>query len=286
MIISRFAVTSFLFASFALVVGCSQDVGGEAPSGDNAAVTDDATGGKDGGTTLTTTKESVDICARLCARQVACDPATDEDTCKARCDNTNSVFVSKIGAEFGDNLASCLDSAACRDFDDGTAVSTCVDEARAQTSVTSEATTFCDDFGKALTKCGGKIDRAACFESAKIYDADTFADAKKCFSKTCADLTGCVDAAFGVTEEVTPNTCEAKLPYTSSTCASCVTTSCCAADNACANNPSCNAYLSCLQECSTTSCQTACGSSYPSGKAALEALGSCIDSQCPASCGN
>jgi hypothetical protein len=280
----------FVLGSIAIATGCTTTTSGSVVDPKETTKGEIEKGGK--GT-------SVDVCERLCARSATCDPSTDADVCESTCDNVNSTYLAKIRDEVKSELASCIDKAACRDLESGSAISSCRDEAKAKVSTTDEATSFCDDYAAALNKCGTKLDKADCYDDAKVYSDATLAAAGKCFGKKCSDLTACVTAAFGGTSsspspEPTPDpepapdggTCSGpKMPWTDSACASCMGAFCCEEDNACANDSSCMAYLGCIQSCTTPSCEAACDSSYPTGATLLSKLGSCLQSSCPVSCG-
>lgn len=281
-----------LLASIAVFTGCSAAGPGETAdqSQQDEKKPSSATVARDAGSTE---EAPADVCARLCARETTCDPKSDQDTCNAKCKNKNATFLEKLRTDYANALASCIDQAACKEIDDGTAISTCVDESSARVSVTTAATELCDAYAASATKCGQKLDKADCYNGAKIYSDATLAEAQKCFGKKCADVDACVSAALGNTSSSPPpppppppSTCSTKMSYSSTTCGTCVQSACCAEDNACANNPSCGAALTCISNCTTTACMNSCVSSYPTGASLLSDLATCMDNKCPASCGN
>jgi hypothetical protein len=76
------------------------------------------------------------------------------------------------------------------------------------------------------------------------------------------------------------------LPYGTSTCASCVNASCCTESNACAGDPVCSAYESCLGECKGDgACQQGCALSNPPGTAIdVSVLSACLANSCESAC--
>jgi hypothetical protein len=300
MTISRLVVP-FALVTLALV-GCTTTVTNPADP-KQATTQSEKGGGADGA------GDGVDVCSKLCARAVACEPDTDQDTCNAKCNNDSSVFLSKIRADYKTELGSCIDGASCKDLDDGRAISTCRAETQALVSSSPESTKFCEDYEAAAEKCGASFDKATCFATSKVFSAAALGDASRCLAKKCADVEDCVEAALGVsdapgvgeggtTEPTDAGTnppppppppdggvCSAKLSYSTTTCRTCMAGSCCAQDNACANNSSCGSFLSCFAACTTSTCQSNCASTYPSGATAAQNLASCMSNSCRASCG-
>lgn len=65
---------------------------------------------------------------------------------------------------------------------------------------------------------------------------------------------------------------------------------CTSAYNACTNNTECNAFRTCVQGCTTSTCQQNCANAHPDGLDLYNAWGSCIcntacDLECQAACG-
>lgn len=234
--------------------------------------------------------DDVDACARLCARYVTCDGSVDADTCQARCENENAVFLSKVNADFERELVACIDGVACRELDAGTAVGECTARARARLAPSSAGTKFCDDYAKAASRCGGSVDEAQCYLTVKVYSDDALGGAARCFSKSCSDLEACVRASLGLASDPepapAPAACSTKLAYSSASCDACMQASCCDVDNVCAGDATCLKYLECASQCTTTDCASACASAYPGGKRKLESLATCMDSRCSTSCGS
>jgi hypothetical protein len=75
------------------------------------------------------------------------------------------------------------------------------------------------------------------------------------------------------------------LPYGTSACASCVNTNCCSESNACAGDPVCSAYESCLGQCNgDPACRSQC-TTYPVSTASdVSALSTCLASNCETAC--
>lgn len=285
--ISSRTVLALVVAPFVLVACSGASTDGEAvvPMEQPIAKPEKPTadGGVNGG------GATADPCERICTRYLECDPANDAETCKARCENTNGTFLSKVNAQFEEELSACIDVAACRSLESGTAISDCTAQARARLAPSASATKFCDDYAKAVDHCGGSFDKATCYLETKIYDEDALAAATRCLGKTCADLDACVLASLGREGSASPPpkpapSCSTKLSYTDAQCGSCMQGSCCDVDNACANESTCIPYYNCITACTTTSCASACAASYPKGKTALEAVGSCMNDRCSTSC--
>jgi hypothetical protein len=77
------------------------------------------------------------------------------------------------------------------------------------------------------------------------------------------------------------------LPYGTNVCASCVNTSCCTESTACAADPVCSAYESCLGTCNgDPKCRSQCTIDNPVGVAAdVSALSACLATNCETACG-
>jgi hypothetical protein len=71
--------------------------------------------------------------------------------------------------------------------------------------------------------------------------------------------------------------------FSSASCASCISTSCCSQTEACADDPACTAIVSCLGSCSSgdTTCEDNCVSSGPStAQTEIENMANCWNSSC------
>jgi hypothetical protein len=228
-------------------------------------------------------------CERFCARAVACDPAVDEDTCSASCENDNGAFLSKVRAEFTTEISRCIDATACKEIESGAGTSSCVDEAQARVSVTSATTDFCESYAVSAKKCGMQLDKAACIDEVKIYSDSAVAQMTTCLGKACADIRPCVTAASGgksAAAGTSTPACSVKLGYTA-TCKTCMSASCCAEDNACAYDASCLAWVNCAAACPSSSaatCVATCDASYPSGRTRFDTLSACRTAHCATSC--
>ncbi len=273
-------VASFVVAPFFLVA-CSASTQGEQlePGPTPAPVVKEAE------------LEDVDACARICARHVTCDNSVDADTCKARCENTNALFLSKVNPEFEREFVTCIDGVACRELDAGTAVGECTAQARARLAPSSAGTKFCDDYAKAASHCGGSVDKAQCYLEVKVYSDDALSGAARCFSKNCSDVDDCVAASLGLSSQASPSpapppACSTELAYSTASCDSCMQGSCCDVDNVCARDAACLKYLECARQCTTAECESACSSAYPGGRRELDSLASCMESRCSTACGN
>jgi hypothetical protein len=78
------------------------------------------------------------------------------------------------------------------------------------------------------------------------------------------------------------------LPYGTSVCASCVQANCCTESTACAGDPTCEAYFSCVGACAIGDwqCRAQCLLDDPVGAAPGYApLTACVSGQCEAECG-
>jgi hypothetical protein len=271
-----------LFAAL-LLAACSSSTEGEhiVPSEDRLDERQRKEGAEPG------VEGAVDVCAGLCARLVACDPDEDEDTCTSKCDNIISVFLSKVTDEFSRELLACIDDAACRDLEAGRAVPACSAEARARVAPSESAIDFCDAYAAAADKCGRSVDKAGCYLEAKIYNDEALSSARKCLSKTCADIDSCVHASLALPGESpapSPASCTTELSYQAATCDSCMESSCCAEDNACAAEPQCMSFYACAVKCTTSDCVQSCAYAYPRGEKVFDSLLTCMDNRCSASC--
>ena len=69
-----------------------------------------------------------------------------------------------------------------------------------------------------------------------------------------------------------------------STCNVCDKQMCCTQAHTCANDTSCFSLADCVANCTTSSCESTCGASYPSGVAPLNAWMDCLASACGVAC--
>ena len=70
----------------------------------------------------------------------------------------------------------------------------------------------------------------------------------------------------------------------SSACETCLSTNCCSAKTACANNFDCLSLLSCFSTCSDVTCQQTCNQTYPNGTQAVANLCAATGQPCAADC--
>jgi hypothetical protein len=77
------------------------------------------------------------------------------------------------------------------------------------------------------------------------------------------------------------------LPCGTTTCASCVNTSCCSESTTCAADPVCSAYEGCLGKCNgDMKCRSQCAIAHPTGTASeVTALSVCLARSCETECG-
>lgn len=241
-----------------------------------------------------TTEAKVDLCGRICAREIACEPSTDGDTCRARCDNDTRVLTSKLRDDYAGELASCIERTSCRDIMTGTASSACRAEARARLSLTAGGGAFCEAAATAAKRCDTTIDKPACLDGARIFSDATFLDAERCFDKSCSDVRACLDASFGGSAPISGSTapppppapaCKGRLEVpNNAACNICMGVQCCDQVNTCADDSKCVAYVQCWQACTTPSCRTACDAAHVEGRTKAIALSSCMKGGCAASC--
>jgi hypothetical protein len=99
---------------------------------------------------------------------------------------------------------------------------------------------------------------------------------------SCRQIVGIEDSPR---EDITSNACG--LPFGTSACASCASTSCCRESNACSADSICRSYESCVGNCkSDVECRTKCFFDYPTGTAGdVTALSACLAKNCEAECG-
>ncbi len=99
---------------------------------------------------------------------------------------------------------------------------------------------------------------------------------------SCRQLVGITD---NPPTDLTSTLCG--LPYGTSVCASCAQTSCCTESTACAKDPVCSAYESCLGTCNgDPKCRSQCTIDNQVGVAAdVSALSACLATHCETACG-
>jgi hypothetical protein len=102
----------------------------------------------------------------------------------------------------------------------------------------------------------------------------------------------------------TGSTCALRLSTPIASCNTCLSTSCCSQDNACAGDPACLVFNDCEAKCvedgdastpgdagleagvdgGVTACIEACETKYPVGASLLSALDTCMETSCSSDC--
>ncbi len=105
------------------------------------------------------------------------------------------------------------------------------------------------------------------------------AGAKALVFASCRQIVGIDDSQ--------PGTSACGLPYGTTTCASCLSASCCDPSSACQASPTCNAYESCLGRCKgEEQFRSQCASDNPTGTdPSIAPLAACIAAKCETECG-
>jgi hypothetical protein len=138
-----------------------------------------------------------------------------------------------------------------------------------------------------------------------LSSGDTAPAADAGDSGTPQEDTGTFDTAEPIDtarpEPDSSSACTLDLPTGIPACDSCLSASCCAADDTCGTDPACMMFDECISECEGVgpdsglddggelpdagSCITACETAYPTGASELEALDSCLEGTCASACG-
>lgn len=261
------------------------------------------------GSDTTSTPDAAAFCGGYCKRLVACDNTKDEQTCENTCKNLNAAIFPKLRADVVGKISSCINAKDCKTVLGSDVVGTCSAEAVASVAPSETATKFCNDLNTIYTKCGRTLDKAKCLERAKLYNDKALADADLCASKVCADVDACVDASLGSISTGSSSTaadggtktdsgqmdsgndtCSAVGPgktFDSGTqmCNDCAASSCCSQAQACANSPTCNALVQCLNGCNgDKTCWNNCAQAYSSAVSTYNAFANCVSSNCSSQC--
>ena len=91
-------------------------------------------------------------------------------------------------------------------------------------------------------------------------------------------------------EPDTSPVCSPKLSTGIAKCDTCEGQSCCAEDNACANDPQFSSLMNCYNACPLDggfpdpTCMSGCDKKYPSGANNFNAWGNCMQTNCATSC--
>jgi hypothetical protein len=75
------------------------------------------------------------------------------------------------------------------------------------------------------------------------------------------------------------------LSFTDQVCGGCAEDACCYELQGCDGSFECLDFLACLQGCTTTTCEDACFSDYPTGSSEFLALDDCMATSCAVECG-
>lgn len=137
---------------------------------------------------ITSTPE--DYCQRRCDQAHACTDSINPAECRSSCQSTLATQP-KLRADFLGYVAGCVEGRSCGN----TVTSKCKNEALAQLSVSEYGKSFCAAYlatGKQCDDTGASYPESACLEAAKTYDDSALKAANDCFTRSCAELGGCL----------------------------------------------------------------------------------------------
>ncbi len=155
-----------------------------------------STGGTGGGMTACSTTFS-DVSSEWCGQVKQCDSTSDEQTCINDLTNANAVRGPKFRCEYLDNLKSCFGTKDCVTKLNGTAFTTCNDEAVLLVAPSMVGADFCTAYGGALMNCGNPFDSAQCLQIVKTFSDETALAGQNCTMRPCAEIVNCVTSSFG-----------------------------------------------------------------------------------------
>ncbi len=167
------------FSLFALV-GCSSSTTTTSSGAASSAASADPT----------------DLCSTVCSRNAACDSSVDAETCTKKCQNDGGG-VRRYRADLVQAVASCYQTADCKQVLSSNGLSSCVDDAAVSVAPTAATRSFCDAFESAAIKCDSTLDHAKCLGLMKLFSDDTLQGATHCFDKSCSTMSACLDAELG-----------------------------------------------------------------------------------------
>ena len=261
------------------------------------------------------TSSASSFCTGYCSRVHTCDQTKDLQTCTNSCQNSNAATLPKLREDVVGLIGKCFDGKDCKTVLGGTVLATCSEEATASVAPSATATTFCDAYATASTKCERTIDKAACLTRTKLYSDATLSDAQQCASKACTAIDDCVNAALGglttdgggssnssssggttdagkkdgatsSSSSSSGSTATCTGVDTSTACGACTASSCCSQVTQCKADSNCTSLVSCLQNCAAgdTTCQNSCQTEFPSGVTNFNAFSSCLSNSCSSQC--
>jgi len=141
----------------------------------------------------------------------------------------------------------------------------------------------CSGYLSCICSDGGGDDAAAaqavaCDEDVTSTCQGAYQNVKACVQTTCAASCSTVEDAGTVQEG---GTMACGVGFASPGCASCVTTLCCSATQACADDQNCSGIIACVQNClGDTDCQSNCLNDYPTGQMEFNDMSLCWQSEC------
>lgn len=144
--------------------------------------------------------------------------------------------------------------------------------------------------------CTGDCTAAACptgFACEPVPSALTGQPLKRCVKTGAAPDSGAADAPVTSDAGDAGNAGEAGdggsvcQGTPTDPCDQCLSTNCCAQEQACANSPDCVAYLQCANGCASgdQTCLDNCTSQHPSGEQVFASVVPCLQANCTSQCG-
>jgi hypothetical protein len=279
-------LSTAFFTSFALVAcaGSDQVVFGKsgAPaSGDTSQ-------------TVPSVTDAASFCAAMCAREQACDKGVDTQTCENTCTNANSAVFPRLRSDVVDLVVSCFDGKDCKTVLDGEFLGACTADAIATVAPSAAAASFCDALASAKKSCSGSqaTTKAACLNSAKLYDDLAITQAQNCVKRSCTEIDTCVAAVFGslggsgaTATTTTGGSCSGRFTDLGS-CTTCAQTSCCTEATACYGDAQCASIVhACYtQGTSSTGCSQAYSAASSTSQQRASTFFSCSSSSCASTC--
>lgn len=139
--------------------------------------------------------DSTDLCAIHCDRAEKC--GIHRDACERDCP-ARGRSIAKMRGDFIGNMMLCLEGAACTGLQEGTAWDGCHSALVKTLPVSDSLRRFCFESSRRAARCerADDADQIDCLTRFRFHNDTALEEARKCFTKPCADVPACMAAAL------------------------------------------------------------------------------------------
>jgi hypothetical protein len=148
----------------------------------------------------------VHYCDTLCRRDVECFDGVDPAECDLSCAESSAGVEDRLNQEYVAMLDACIAEMDC-DVLVTQSTEPCVNEVDATLPPTMAGKSFCEALDATRDECGQIFAKATCLQISKQFNEFALGEAQACTRQACTEIYRCISAAFGVTEDIDPNSC-------------------------------------------------------------------------------